>query len=577
MARLTIPRDDVRVSRPMLTPDDLPTTPEAMSIVDFLTDGALPAFAQELSVLTGAAISLHAVTGGTIVADTGEMPWIVHDLTPGDAAIASALASVGPGTTLLPIEGSRTLAPLMAQGQAIGGLVIEGPTTPSLCHAIERIASIISDLCTRERQLRARHDELALLIRVASLFVTAQKLETILEIALVAADRVLGADAAIVHLCHADGNQLRPIAHVGLSTEFVEQFNANEAPRAKDPAVSEGLAVVVPELKSVGSPRFADVFQREGLSSMLVCGLVHRGRILGVVRLFRRSDRPYARTQQALLQTLAEQIAGALAAAEYVEHEREADHMRRQLQLASDVQRRMLPADRFAFAGLDVAARYVSALSVSGDFYDFIELGSHVGVVVGDVVGKGVPAAMLMASVRSLFRAHALDLEPGETLVDEVVRRVNITLTRDTLPGEFATAFFAVIDPQSRTLTYCSAGHDPPLLYRTKSPDAGPELLDHGGALLGIDETHVFERTQLDLAPGDTIVAYSDGVPDAMNFEYQKFGRMRLIESVRDQLASDPNSTAKTIVDRVVWDVRRFVGLNTKNDDLTVMVLRMQL
>ena len=388
-------------------------------------------------------------------------------------------------------------------------------------------------------------------------------------------DRVLGADAAIVHLHRGDAPRLQPIAHVSLSEAFIENFDANNAPRAKDPALAEGRAIAVPELRTIGLPAFVELFETEGLSSMLACGLVHRGRYLGAIRLFRRTDAPFSREQQALLQTLAEQIAGALAAAEHAEQERQAERMRRQLQVASDVQRRLLPADRFAFKGIDLAARYVSALSVSGDFYDVIELGPHIGVVVGDVVGKGVPAALLMASVRSLFRAHALDLEPNEHMVNEVVRRVNVTLTRDTLPSEFATAFFALVDPAARKLTYCSAGHDPPLLFRHHALHEPPMRLDCGGALLGVDESHAFERAVVQLHPGDTLIVYSDGVTDAMNFEHAKFTRTRLIESVRDQLVSHPDSPARDIVDRVVWDVRRFVGLNTaENDDLTVLVAR---
>lgn len=569
-------RDDAaRVSRPHIDPDDAVATPQALSIVDFLTDGALAAFLAETSALLGSAISLRSVTGASIEASAGDPPWIVHEPLPGDEDVARAIELAGAGGGLIDLAPSGVLAPLTARGRSIGALFLAGEPTPRLRHMIELLASMISDLCTRERLLQARHDELQLLFRVSSLFVTAQKLEHVLEITLQAADRVLGADAAIVHLHRGDSPRLQPIAHVGLSPGFIERFDANNAPRAKDPALNEGRAIAVPELRSIGSPAFARLFEEEGLSSMLACGLVHRGRSLGAVRLFRRSASAFSREQQALLQTLAEQIASALSAAEHAEQERQAERMHRQLQIASDVQRRLLPADRLAFAGVDLAARYVSAGSVSGDFYDVLELGEHVGLVVGDVVGKGVPAALLMASVRSLFRAHALDLKPDEHLVNEVVRRVNVTLTRDTLPSEFATAFFGTLDASRRVLTYCSAGHDPPLLFRQDALRKPPIRLDRSGALLGVDETHTFERAQVQLQAGDTLVVYSDGVTDAMNYEHRKFGRTRLTDSVRDQLLNFPASSARDIVERVVWDVRRFVGLNTaENDDLTVLVAR---
>jgi len=184
-------------------------------------------------------------------------------------------------------------------------------------------------------------------------------------------------------------------------------------------------------------------------------------------------------------------------------------------------------------------------------------------------VGKGVPAALLMASVRSLFRAHATHAET----VSEVARRVNHTLTRDTLPGEFATAFAAWIDPQSRELWYTNAGHDPPFVIRADDPEAVLRL-EVGGPLLGIDAGFEYEHDSIVLRPGDTLIAYTDGVTDAMDFDDRKFGRERLVRSVRAQLVEKPDCSAKEICDRVVWDIRRFVGLNTERDDITLVALR---
>ena len=158
------------------------------------------------------------------------------------------------------------------------------------------------------------------------------------------------------------------------------------------------------------------------------------------------------------------------------------------MRLAADVQRRLLPSEPPRIAGLDTAARYLSSLDLGGDFYDLIDLGGHLGFAVGDVVGKGLPAALLMASVRATLRAHAADLYD----LDEIIARVNAALTRDSRPEEFTTVFYGVIDPASRRLTYCNAGHDPPVVFRRAGDEDGGATrvvatLDAGGMVVGVD------------------------------------------------------------------------------------------
>lgn len=248
--------------------------------------------------------------------------------------------------------------------------------------------------------------------------------------------------------------------------------------------------------------------------------------------------------------------------------------MKRQLRLAASVQRRMLPRAMPNQPPFDIAAHYAPSYDLGGDFYDFLELGGHLGILVGDVVGKGVPAALLMSAVRASFRAYAQDVYH----IDEVLRRVNRALVRDTLDNEFATVWYGVVDPQSLRLTYCGAGHDWPLLVRVPRDrpveDRDVQRLTADGMALGIDEDQKYPKGTFQLQPRDVLLIFTDGLHDATNFEGKRFGGTRLRNAVVEVLAAEPEASATRIVDHVLAQVRQHTGLSGRSDDLTVVVMR---
>src|SRR6185369_7711707 len=184
--------------------------------------------------------------------------------------------------------------------------------------------------------------------------------------------------------------------------------------------------------------------------------------------------------------------------------------IQRQVQLAADVQQRMLPRRLPSLPRLDAAARYVPSFELGGDFYDFIELERNLGIAIGDVVGKGIAAALLMSAVRASLRAHVQDIYH----IDDVLSRVNAALCRDTLDNEFATLWYGVVDTEKLRFTYCSGGHEPPLVFRAVKgrPPAAADIdeLSIGGMAVGIDPTQRYQRGTYDLHPGDVILAYTD-------------------------------------------------------------------
>jgi len=155
---------------------------------------------------------------------------------------------------------------------------------------------------------------------------------------------------------------------------------------------------------------------------------------------------------------------------------------------------------------------------------------------------------------------------------------VNRALTRDTLDNEFSTLWYGLVDPSTFELNFCSAGHEPPLIvhapegHRPTEDDVRP--LGAGGLVLGVDATHEYHAFTHRLEPGDVLLAHTDGVTDATSFEGERFGWSRMVGSVLAQLQEDPESGADAIVDRVLWDVRRFIGLAEQADDETLVALR---
>ncbi|MFN7021825.1 MAG: PP2C family protein-serine/threonine phosphatase, partial [Phycisphaerales bacterium] len=338
-----------------------------------------------------------------------------------------------------------------------------------------------------------------------------------------------------------------------------------------------GQIIAVEDLRT--DPRIADQ-QRvidEGLFSLLTTGLLDQsagGRPIGLIRLYTRSPRVFTEDEGELLKAIAEHAASAVTSARLRAMREQDQHMQRQVRLAASVQRRMLPRTMPSIRPFEVAAHYAPSFELGGDFYDFLELGGHLGILIGDVVGKGVPAALLMSAVRASLRAHAQDVYH----IDEVLSRVNRSLVVDTLDNEFATVWYGVADPGTLRLTYCGAGHDWPLLVRVPR-DRAPEEKDINrltadGMALGIDESQKYPKGTVQLAPRDVLLAFTDGLHDATNFEGKKFGGTRIRNALLEILTLEPEASASRIVDHVVAQVRQHTGLSGRGDDLTVVVLR---
>jgi sigma-B regulation protein RsbU (phosphoserine phosphatase) len=244
--------------------------------------------------------------------------------------------------------------------------------------------------------------------------------------------------------------------------------------------------------------------------------------------------------------------------------ERQARERERELAVARTIQQRLLPSKPPDLPGLDIHGVNVPAEAVGGDYFDWVPVGEHqLAVVLGDVSGHGVPAALLMSHLRASFHAEARD---GAS-ASEIVHAVHRSLSRAVESGRFATFFLALIDRQGPALAYCNAGHNPPLVAR----EAGVEELPATGIPLAMIEMLGYTEGRAALAPGDTLLVFSDGVPEWPRGD-DFYGDERMRERFLALVAEGRD--ARGIVEGLLADVRAWARGSVNVDDVTLVVVR---
>jgi serine phosphatase RsbU (regulator of sigma subunit) len=248
---------------------------------------------------------------------------------------------------------------------------------------------------------------------------------------------------------------------------------------------------------------------------------------------------------------------------QYTRQLRVSTQLTQEMQIARALQQGLFPGQCPQVNGFVLAARCQPAQETAGDFFDFVQLrDGRVGVIIADVAGKGMPAALFMASARSTWRAEArLGFGPAETL-----RRANRSLHPDINSNRFVTCLYAVLDPAARQLSFASAGHPMPLLHG----DSGVKEVEVYGLPLGLTPDAEYDEVQVTLEEGDTVLLYTDGITETMNAARELFG----FERLRGFLRRAGDCTAESLVNRIWDETRAYAGEVAQHDDITVVVIK---
>ncbi len=444
------------------------------------------------------------------------------------------------------------------QGAAVPGVVVfeggetDSPTTSTLVTSLEGANRTIvvepgggAKPSAAMQALIHAGQELAENRPLAELF------PLILELAIQAVNAQRGV------LLLLEGDQLVAKAHKG------DGFRISTAVRDRVLHQKSSMLVRDAQLDDAFRGRMSIVEQK--VHTMMAVPLETRERIIGLIYV----DSPFilrefTKNDLSLLTVMANVAAIRIEHARLAEVEAAERIMQRDLTQAAEIQGGMLPARSPEIPGLDLAGFNVPCRTVGGDYYDFFPYtGASVGLALGDVSGKGMPASLMMMGLHA--RVHVLAENPGN--LGDFMARLNKATCTACPSNRFITFFFSVLDGVSGDLRFANAGHNPPVLLRASGE---AQMLEGGGTVLGIIPMAPYGEQNASLAPGDLLVLYSDGVTEANNPDFDEFSEERFIRVLSENRAR----SAREIVDAVTAALKEFTAGAPQADDITLVVAK---
>jgi serine phosphatase RsbU (regulator of sigma subunit)/anti-sigma regulatory factor (Ser/Thr protein kinase) len=463
-------------------------------------------------------------------------------------------------------KGIRSMlgVPLLVEGRVLGVMHV-GTLTPReftvhdrdlLQLAADRAALAIEHGLLYEGEKAAREraegaaDILRAVQRVTDAALAYLSIDELLDELLERMREILHADTSAILMLEDDGRMLRARAAKGIEEEVEQGVRIPVGRGFAGRIAAQRRPVYIPDVNhaDVLNP----ILRQKGIRSMLGVPLLVEGRVLGVLHVGTLTPREFTEADRDLLQLAADRAALA------IEHA----HLYEQRRVAEALQRSLLPQELVGIAGLEVAARYMpaaAAASLGGDWYDVFPVGGGlIGLAVGDVVGRGLPAAALMAQLRTALRAYAFDGYPPS----EVIDRLNRMLAH-IAPATMTTGMYLTLDPERETLVVVNAGHPPPLVI---DPDGRARYLHISpNVALGVSRGSRYHAQECELRSGSTIVLYTDGVVEVRG-EALDAG----LERMR-RVAESVSTTPQEIVDAIV---EQMVAEGRPSDDVAILVAR---
>ena len=404
-------------------------------------------------------------------------------------------------------------------------------------------------------------------------------LSRLLELVPLVAARLVAAESALLVVFRPDGRLWREQLQATPSDHCADLLRHLAA--VPDSAlVSAGLAGSEAELARA-SLLDQRVRSAIGVRELFATSVLARGQVRGRLYVFSGSSRLcWSEVHRRHVQLVADLVGVGLETASLQEDRRRHERVDRQLSIGAEIQAQLVPDHCPVIEGVDLAARCRPAFQVGGDYYDFIptrprQLGrrrerGRWALVVGDVMGKGVPAGLLMTLLRGMLRAEALSGHAPDRILHDLNQLAQEDLAHS---HRFVTLFYSDFDPLSRRLRFANAAHNPPLLWRRQRNRV--ERLDAPGLLIGLQSEADYRMETVLLEPGDVVLYYTDGVTEASGFSGDRYDEPRLMAALLE--ASRAGLDAQGILDQLFAGLDRFVGVDRQlEDDASMVVFKLR-
>ena len=414
------------------------------------------------------------------------------------------------------------------------------------------------------RRLRAAVEELSILNDIATTISSTLTLEQIIDLIVQKCIKHLEVEQGAVMLLDEKEQQgeFKTMIRKANSTHEVLPFRLDT--QLTGWMITHNKPLLINDLSSddrisVGS------WENIPFHSILSVPLSLKGKMIGSINLFnKKGEEGFTDADKRLLTIIAAQSAHVIENARLSEEEKILQLMKEEMRLAYKIQMDLLPSVAPEIEGYDIAGKSIPAKTVGGDYFDFIRITpSCMCICLGDVSGKGIPAALLMSNLQATLRGQVLQDQTPQACV----KKSNLLLFKSTDMDKFATLFYGVLNTETHEFHYCNAGHNYPFLIRAN----GETLrLDVGGLVLGALEDFQFEESSIQFMPGDLLVIFSDGISEATNVRDEMFGEERLERLV----AGKRGKTAVELIEAILEEVRDHAELTPQSDDMTLVVMK---
>ncbi len=409
--------------------------------------------------------------------------------------------------------------------------------------------------------LRRAVEELMLLNDLALAISSTLDLDEIIAVIVTRATKAIGADQVVLTMVNRD--ELVPAGTVFRTTEHEESELFHLTRNLLGCMAHECRALLINDVAN--DPLLKGIPLASGVRNLLCVPLNVGPELIAVLSACNKLDGgDFKEDDQRLLAIMASQSAQVLERARLLKEEEANAQLKKDILVAESIQSCLLPDGRPEISGYDVAGASVAARSVGGDYFDFIPLSDdRWGVVLGDVSGKGVPAALLMSNLQAMLRGQA----PLETNCRKFIHSCNKQFFFSTPVDKFATLFYGALDTQNHVFSYCNAGHERPFFFHG---DEEPTRLCTGGLAIGVIPEADYADESIDMQPGDMMVIYSDGVTDVVNSLDEPFGEDCLLDILMDA----KGQTADELVTMVKAAVEDHAGGEPAFDDVTLVIVK---